>query len=117
NFIRVIDAGESRDFAAPGLGVHALAVAAFADLERRVDVHLHEPLRADHVPHLVPRGAVGADGRHHGHAAVGDDFGGDEADATDVRVTVFLAESEALREMRPHHVAVEHGHATAALQH
>ena len=50
------------------------------------------------------------------YAAVSRYLGGDEAYATYVPVAVFLAEAEALREVRANHVAVQHRDAAAVLK-
>jgi hypothetical protein len=71
---------------------------------------------ADHVPNLVAGDPVGAHRRAQRDSAVSHDLGGHEADAPDVGVAVFLAEAQALRQVRAHHVAVEHGDVAPALQ-
>jgi hypothetical protein len=56
---------------------------------------------------LVADLAVGADGgRDRARARAGDELG-DETDAADVRIAIFLREAEPFREVRPHFVAVE----------
>src|SRR5215208_3242454 len=54
--VGVRDAGEGLDLARPGALVEALHVAALALVDRRSDVHLHEPL-AHASAGLVARGA------------------------------------------------------------
>ena len=114
--VGIVDAGEALDLAAAGLGVHSLGVALLAHLERRVDEHLDELIGAHHVAHIVAGRPVRADGGADDHAAVADDLRRHEADAADVDVPVFLAETQPLGEVRAHDVAVEHRHLPAVLE-
>src|SRR5262249_3424689 len=58
-------------------------------------------------PYLVTDGAVGGDrSRHYDNAIAREQFS-DEPDASNVGVPVFLAESQALRQVSAHDVAVE----------
>ena len=109
SLVGVADAGELLDLAGERLRVEALDVAVGALLHRRVHEDLDErrrtppPGRARRRPRLDVRG----DGRHQGHDAGAGESARHPADAPDVGVAVLLGEAEALREVRPHHVAVE----------
>ncbi len=109
--VRVVHAGEAHRLAGgdgvAGLGVEALHVALLADIERGVAEDLNEvPLR--HLAGFVASFAIGADHRAEDRAAVLGDQASDVAHATDVRISIFLAEAEPLRQVGPDLVAVEH---------
>ncbi len=107
--VRVAHAGQCVDLAALRPGVQPLHVARPADLERRVDEYLDES-RADHRSHFGARGPVWADEGAHDGSAVANYLGRHEAYSANVLVAVLATETQAAREMRAHHVAVEHGH-------
>ena len=107
--VRVVDARKMRDLARERLRVEALDVPARALFERRLDPDLDErPLFLDERPDAPSRRVVGRNRRDHDSRPVTRQPGGDPADPLDVRVSVLVREAEALREMRAHHVAVEH---------
>src|SRR4051812_16319463 len=114
--VRVVDAREVLYLPLARLPVHALHVARLAHVERRVDEDFDEAVAADQRAALVARRAVRADGRAKNGAAVPRDLRRDEAYAAYVRVAVFLAEAQPLREVRAYHVAVKHRDSPAVLQ-
>src|SRR5882672_289735 len=104
--VRVADARELLDDAGAGLLVETLGVALLDHFERRLDVHLDER-GAGLLAHFVADVAVGRDrGRDRDHA-IAREHVGDETDAADVGVAVFLRKAQALREVLAHFVAVE----------
>ena len=103
--VRIGHAGELGDLAGPGLGVQALHVARLAVFERGRDVDFDEVV--DPAAHLVTDGAVGGDRRGDRHHAVAREQRRDETDPEDVRVAVGLGETEPLRQVLAHLVAVE----------
>src|SRR5919199_1571410 len=112
--VRVVDAGEPGDLPGAGPRVQALDVAALADLQRRGQVHQHEPaVPLDQRTGLLTRGLVGRDRRHHHGAAVLDHLAGDEADPADVEVAVLAGEGELAGQVGADDVAVEHRHRLA----
>ena len=106
----IVDAGEAHRLAVGDgracLGVHALDVALLADVDRRAAIDLDE-VSLGHLAGLVADRPVRADDRAERGAAVLGDQAGDVADAPDVRVAVFLAEAQALGEVRADLVAVQ----------
>ena len=91
-------------------------VTLLADFQRGIDVDFDKLIAAVHIAHIVARGDVGADRRADDDAAVPRDLGGDETDAADIDVAVFLAEAQALREMGTHHITVEDRHLATVFQ-
>jgi hypothetical protein len=104
--VGIADARELLDLPGTRLPVEPLHVARLAHLERRSHVDLDKI--AAQRPHPRPRRTVGADGCSDHHGAVPCHQVGDVADALDVRVAIFTREPQPLRQVRPHHVAVEH---------
>src|ERR671916_594775 len=104
--VGVGDAGELRDLTGEGLFVEALDVALGAGLYGRVHEDLDKvlPYRA---PHLVARLLERRDGRDYHPDPVAREQLGDEADAQDVYVPIFLAEGETLAEVGAHDIPVE----------
>ena len=99
----------SDDVAAPRLRIQSLAIPLLADIERRIHEHFYETTCSHHVPHVVAGRAVRAHGGTQNRSAVSHYFCGNEADAANVRVTILLAETEALRQMCSDDVSVEDG--------
>ena len=114
--VGIADPGELLDLAAPRLGVHPLHVALLADRQRRVDEDLDELVLVHQRPHSVARRPIRGDRGAHHRPAVAHDLAGHEADAQDVGVAVLAGETQALREMSAHHVAVELGHLAPRLE-
>ena len=84
--VGVADAGELGDLAGPRPGVEALDVALLAHLERRGEVHEHEPaVLLDQRAGLLAGGLVGRDRGDDDGAAVLDDLAGHPADAAMLR--------------------------------
>src|SRR5262249_15181977 len=104
--VGVINAGEALDLSGAGLGVEALDVALFADVDRGVAEDLDE-VPPGELAGVLAGPAVGADHGAEGGAAVLGDEAGDVADTVDVLVAVFLAEAQPLRQMGPDLVAVQ----------
>ena len=52
-FVGIVDAREAGDLAAARLGIHALDIAIFADIERRVDEDLDKAILADQGAHVL----------------------------------------------------------------
>ena len=96
--------------------VHPFRIAQFANIERRIDEDFDEVGWSDHLAHGVARDTIRTHGSTDDGAAVTDDLRGNEADAEDVGVTILLAESESLGEMRANDVAVEQRDLTAVLE-
>src|SRR4051812_14074420 len=84
--VRVVDASPRRDLAGSGPCIHALGITPLALLQRGVDEDFDEPIGADHLPHLVARGAIGADSGAYRDAAMPSDLRGYETDAADVGI-------------------------------
>src|SRR5262249_38863759 len=103
--VRVRHPGEVGDLARERTLVQALDVALDEAVEGGADVDLDETPDAgvDLVAHL----AAGRDRGDEDDNAIARQELGDEADAPDVGVTVFLAESEPLAEVLADDVAVE----------
>src|ERR1043165_968884 len=91
--VRVVDAREVLDLPLARAPVHALHVAPLTLLERRVNEDLYEEVCPDQEAAFVAGRAVRADGGADDRPAVPYYLRSDEADATDVRVAVFLAEA------------------------
>ncbi len=104
-FVRIRYAGELGDLTRARPLVQTLHVALLADLDRRVDVDLDEPV--DGRPDLVAHRAVRRDRRRHRHDPVAGQQRRDPPDAADVRVPIGLREPESRRQVLAHLVAVE----------
>ena len=107
--VRIVDAGEALDLAAPCAPIESLGIARLADLRRRRHVNLVEtadPLHA--FARIVARAAIGRNHRADADAAVTCDFGGDIADPAHVQLAVGAGEGQAGRQHFAHHVAVEY---------
>ena len=88
---------------------HEESAPARAFLDRGLDPDLHErALLLDQGPDALARRVVGRDRGDDDGRAVPREPRGDPADPLDIRVAVFVRVAEALGEMRPHDVAVEH---------
>jgi hypothetical protein len=111
--VRVRDSGEVLDLAREGLLVQALDVALRQHVDRALRVHLDEV--ADHLARLVADLAVRRDrGGDHGHAVAAQQVR-HERDPANVGVAVLLAEAQALAQVRPDDIAVQHLHVMPAL--
>ena len=98
-----------------GFDIQALHVALFANLNRCIHVSRDEVL-TDHLAGFLACGTVWADGRTDHCPACPYYFSGHKADAQDIRIAVFLAESQAFRKMRTHHIAVKDCDLTPTLE-
>src|SRR5574341_1354591 len=114
--IRIINTREIINFASACLGIHPFDIALFADFQWSINENFDKVVLAHHVADIVTRGTIWTDGCTNDHATMPDDFGRDKANAPNVDVTVFLAESQTLGKMGSHHVAIQHRHSAATLQ-
>ena len=109
DLVRIGDAGEVLDDARSRPGVQALAVALFADLERRRHVHEHKPaVRLDRGADLPAGRIIGGDRRANGNPAVPCDLRRHKADPLDVQVAVRARIAELAGQFFAHEVAIEH---------
>src|SRR5439155_23517761 len=106
-FVGVVDAGPAADLTPARHGVHTLGVAPLALFERSIHKHLDESVGLGHLAHLVAGATIGTDRRAYRDTAMSGDLASHEADAPNVGITVVFAETESLRQLRPHHVPVE----------
>src|SRR5690606_32040137 len=95
--------------------IQSLDIALFTDLYGRVHVHRNEIL-ADHLASLIARGPIGTDRGADHSSARADDLTRNEANPQDIRIAVFLAEAQALREVRADYIAIEDRDLTTPLQ-
>src|SRR4051812_5711236 len=95
-FIRIINAGKTRDFTAPCFSVHPFDIALLANFYRGVDKYFHEVVGTDKVADFVAGRTIWADGGADDHSPMTDDLGGDETDAANICIAVFLTKAESL---------------------
>src|SRR5690606_6407489 len=106
------DPGERLQRAGARTRIEPLPVAGLADVEWRGDVHEDEAtVRLDHRAHFAAHGVVRRDRRADRDPPVMGDLGRDEADASNVEVTIATREAELGRQVPANDVAVEDGHA------
>ena len=105
-FVGVVDAGEAFDLAAASFRIHSFGITPFAYLDGGVDEDFDEIVSC-HLTRFVARLAEGADGSADHGAVMAGDLTSDEADAQDVGVAVFLAETEAFGEVGTDDIAVQ----------
>ena len=111
--VRIGDAGEVLDFAAKRFCVQAFAVALDELVDRAADVDLDER-RFMRATDFVADVAIRRDGGADRDDAVARQQSSDEADAANVRVAIFLGESQSFAQVRAHLIAVENLDASAA---
>src|ERR1051326_820628 len=114
SFVRIIDAREANNFAAPSFCVHSLGISFFTNLNRRVDEHFNEPIYSNHISHVISGGAIRTNRGANGDAAVSDNFRRHKANTPNISVAIFFAEPEAFRKMRADNVTIKHSHSAAA---
>ena len=95
--VGVIYPGKTFDLSAPCFGVQTLDIALFANFDRSVHEDFNETIFSDHTATFVARCPVRAHRRADYRTMVPDNFGRYETDPKNVRIPVFLAESQALR--------------------
>src|SRR5438093_13134278 len=96
--VGVRNAGEFLDNSSPGLCVETLAIAAFAHVNRRGEVHHNKFAKwLDHGAHMFASGVIRRDRSTNCNAAIFGDLGSDISDAVNVEVSVFLAKAKFVR--------------------
>src|SRR4051794_34035952 len=96
--VGVVDAGKALDLAGQRLLVQALSIALDQHLQRHIHEHLEEV--GDALANLIADSAVGRYRRRDRDHIVAREHLADPADPADVRVTIFLRETQALAQVR-----------------
>src|SRR5580765_3933827 len=97
------------------LGIQALAVALFTNVNRSRHVNENEPAeRLDHLTDSFTGGLIRSNRSAHRNPAVLRDLGRNVADAADVDVAVLFRESKFGRQVLADQVAVQKGNRTSA---
>ena len=95
--VRVIDTREAANLSSARFGVHAFCVTLFTNFQRSIDENFNELFLSDRDTTFIPSRAVGTHRGASNNPSMPYDFRCDEADSADIRVSIFLTKTEALR--------------------
>src|SRR6266404_5047088 len=107
DFVGITDPSEVGDFPSSGFRIHALSIALLANRQRSIHKDFYEVLLAHHVSNVVSGCAIGAHRRANYCPAMADNLRCDESDPSNVNITIFLAESQTVREMSADHITIQ----------
>src|SRR5262245_29699679 len=105
-FVGVRNPCKMRNFTSQCLLVKALDIALGQYRDWTVNVHFDEVRNV--LPHFLAHGPVRRNSGHDDDHAMPRQQFADESNAANVDVAIFLAEPQALREMRADYISVEH---------
>src|SRR5213594_3699571 len=93
--VGIRNAGEFLDNSSPRLRVETFAIALFAYLNRRGEMHNNKSAKwLDHGAHMFASGVVRRDRSTNCNAAIFGDLGSDVSDAVNVEVSMFLGKAK-----------------------
>src|SRR5439155_10758073 len=106
--VGIRDAGEFLDNSSARLRVETFAIALFAYLNRRGEMHHNKSAKwLDHRAHMFASGVIRRDRSTNCNTAILGDLGRDVSDAVNVEVSMFLGKAKLRRKMLANQITIQ----------